>query len=123
MSRDDVRNASRHEATQALVDTYWRSATDAPVAAGVAALYGYERQVPGVSQAKIDGLQRWYGIEDDRTLGFFREHATLDVEHSGAERRIVAELGAGHEAEVLAAAEAALDAWWSFLDAVDPATS
>jgi pyrroloquinoline-quinone synthase len=119
VSRDDVKSASRNEATQSLVDTYWGCATEAPVAAGVAALYAYERQVPGVAQAKIDGLQGWYGVEDERTLGFFREHASLDVEHSEAERRIVSELGEGQETEVLDATEAALEAWWRFLDAVD----
>ena len=119
VERGDVRSAPRNDATQELVDTYWRSATEAPVAAGVAALYAYERQVPAVATAKIEGLRRWYGVEDERTLGFFQEHGTLDVEHAGAERRIMAELGRGHEAEVLDAADAALEAWWRFLGAVD----
>jgi pyrroloquinoline-quinone synthase len=119
VGRDDVRSAPRNDSTQGLVDTYWGSATEGPVAAGVAALYAYERQVPEVAKAKIEGLRRWYGVTDARTLGFFQEHGTLDVEHSGAERRIITDLGTGHEAAVLEAAEAALDAWWRFLDAVD----
>jgi hypothetical protein len=41
------------------------------------------------------------------------------VEHSEAERRIVAEHGAGSEAEVLGATGEALEAWWGFLSAVD----
>ena len=43
----------------------------------------------------------------------------LDVEHSGAEREMVAELAGDAEGEVLEAARAALDAWWRFLTAVD----
>ena len=119
VDRGDVWSAPWNDATQGLVDAYWRSATEGPVAAGVGALYAYERQVPEVAKAKIEGLRRWYGVEDARTLGFFREHGTLDVEHAGAERRIVAELAVGCEAEVLEAAGAALEAWWRFLDAVD----
>jgi pyrroloquinoline-quinone synthase len=119
VSREDVRGAERNEATQALVDTYWNAASNAPVAAGVAAVYAYERQVPQVAQAKIDGLKQRYGVTDGRTLGFFETHATLDVEHSEAERKIIADLGPADEDAVLASTSAALDAWWKFLDAVD----
>jgi pyrroloquinoline-quinone synthase len=121
--RDDVRHALPNEATGRLVDTYFRSSTEGPVAAGVSALYAYEAQVPRVAQAKIDGLQARYGISDGRTLGFFETHSHLDLEHSGAERRLIDHLGNGHETEVLHATSDALEAWWSFLDAVDPATS
>jgi len=121
VDRRDVVGAERNQATEALLRTYEDAAREAPVAAGVAAVYAYERQVPPVAQAKIDGLRERYAVSDPRTLGFFQTHATLDVEHSEAERRIVAELGPGDEAEVLKATEAALEAWWGFLDAVTPA--
>jgi pyrroloquinoline-quinone synthase len=119
VSREDVRGAERNEATQALVNTYWNAASSAPVAAGVAAVYAYERQVPQVAQAKIAGLKQRYGVTEGRTLGFFETHATLDVEHSDAERRIIADLGPADEEAVLESTSAALDAWWRFLDAVD----
>jgi pyrroloquinoline-quinone synthase len=118
--REDVRGAEWQPATRALVDTYWRSAREAPVAAGVAAVYAYERQVPAVAQAKIDGLRDRYGIDDGRTLGFFETHAVLDVDHSEAERRIVREHGTEHADEVIEATNAALDGWWGFLDSVSP---
>jgi pyrroloquinoline-quinone synthase len=119
VDRDDVRTAERNVATRALVDGYFVASGRDEVGAGVAALYAYERQVPDVARSKIDGLKQHYGIEDDRTLGFFQVHAHLDEEHAAAERRIVADLGAGHEDEVLEATSAALDDWWAFLDAVD----
>jgi pyrroloquinoline-quinone synthase len=119
VDRGDVEAAEPNAATAALLESYW-SASNATVAAGVAAVYAYERQVPAVAAAKIDGLRANFGIDDPRTLAFFEVHSTLDVEHSDAERRIVAELGAEDEAGVLEATRSALDAWWSFLDAVDP---
>jgi pyrroloquinoline-quinone synthase len=121
VAREDVRGAERNEATRGLIDTYIRVSADGSVAAGVAALYAYEAQVPQVATAKIDGLKLRYAISDARTLAFFETHAGLDVEHSQAERAIVAGLGAGHETEVVEATRDALDAWWNFLDAVDPA--
>jgi pyrroloquinoline-quinone synthase len=120
VDREEVLGARRNEATDSLVQTYVDAAREAPVAAGVAAVYAYERQVPAVAKAKLDGLRQRYGISDSRTLGFFETHSVLDVEHSEAERRIVADLGPENEDEVLKATEAALEGWWGFLDAVTP---
>jgi pyrroloquinoline-quinone synthase len=118
--RDSVMNAEWNPATKGLIETYWRAVTEEPVAAGVAALYAYERQVPQVAQSKIDGLERHFDVRDERTLEFFRVHGVLDVDHSDAERAIVRDEGAGSEEAVVSATEAAVDAWWAFLDAVDP---
>jgi pyrroloquinoline-quinone synthase len=119
VDRDEVRAASWNEGSRALVDTYMRITTEEPMAAGVAAMYAYERQVPEVAQAKIVGLRAHFGVSDPRTLSFFEVHGTLDVEHSDAERMIVADIGADQEEEALKATSDALDAWWTFLDAVD----
>jgi pyrroloquinoline-quinone synthase len=120
VDRDEVREAGRSAPTDALVDTYWRVCREAPVAAGVAAVYAYERQVPQVAQAKIDGLKLRYGIEDARTLQFFELHSSLDVEHSEAERRMLAEVPGQDGGAAIEGAGAALEAWWGFLDGVDP---
>jgi pyrroloquinoline-quinone synthase len=124
VSRDDVKTARRNEATEALLDEYREVTSEAPVAAGVAAVYAYERQVPEVAESKIAGLHKHYQINDARTLQFFKVHGVLDVEHSGAERRMLGELIVGEdEAVISAATQRALDAWWGFLTAVDqPAT-
>jgi pyrroloquinoline-quinone synthase len=119
VGRAEVRDAEWNEATRRLVGTYDRAAREAPVAAGVAAVYAYERQVPQVAQAKIDGLRAHYDLHGGLALTFFETHSTLDVEHSEAERRIVAEHGAGSEAQVVQATGDALEAWWGFLSAVD----
>ncbi len=121
VSRVSVREAGWNPSTTALVEGYRRVAGEAPVAAGVAALYAYERQVPAVAASKIDGLRRFYGITEGPALQFFELHAHLDVEHSEHEARIVERLGAGQEAAVLEATSDALEAWWRFLDAVDTA--
>jgi pyrroloquinoline-quinone synthase len=120
VGRDDVRSAPRNEATEALLQQYREVTTDAPVAAGVAAVYAYERQVPEVAESKIDGLKKHYDIDDVRTLQFFKVHGVLDIEHSGAERTMLGELVVGQdESVVLAATQRSLDAWWDFLTAVD----
>ena len=119
--RASVRAAARNAWTRALLDSYWAAVSDAPIAAGIAALYAYEGQVPEVAAEKIRGLTEQYGVDDPRTLAFFTVHSTLDVEHSGAERSMIAALAPtpADEEAVLASTRAALDAWWGFLDAVN----
>ena len=120
VSRVDVRNAERNEATQELVGLYSSLTTQAPVEAGVAALYAYERQVPQVATSKIDGLKKHFDVTDPRALKFFVVHGVLDVEHSGAEREMLGELCIDADpAPVEDATAKALDAWWNFLSAVD----
>ena len=118
--RDDVRGAQRNEATQALVDLYADLSRSAPVAAAVAALYAYERQVPQVAGSKIEGLERHYGIDEPQATSFFTVHGVLDIEHSQAERDMLATLT--HDADpqpIEDATRHALEAWWNFLSAVD----
>jgi pyrroloquinoline-quinone synthase len=119
VAREDVRSAPANEGSRDLLETYWEAVEDEPVAAGIAAVYAYERQVPQVAVSKIDGLRRHYGVTDPRTLGFFEVHGELDVEHSEAERRMIARLGEGSTPRVLDATSRTLESWWGFLDAVD----
>ena len=119
VSRDDVESSTPNAATQALLDAYGRATREAPVAAGVAAVYAYEAQVPRVAQAKIAGLREHYGIDGGPSLQFFEVHGELDVEHSAAERHIVAKAPQDEADEIIEATAEALDAWWDFLTAVD----
>jgi pyrroloquinoline-quinone synthase len=121
--REATRTATWNQVTHDLVWSYLSACRTRPLGAGVAAVYAYEAQVPAVARAKVDGLKAHYGVEDAETLEFFELHADLDVEHSGTERKLIEDLGAGYEEEVLAATDEALDRWWAFLDAVTPATS
>jgi pyrroloquinoline-quinone synthase len=121
VSRDEARQATPRAATATLVETYRRTAGEQPVAAGVAAIHAYEHQVPAVAGAKIEGLRSHYGVEDERTLAFWEVHRGLDVQHADAERRILRELAEEDPETMVTATDRALDAWWGFLDGVDPA--
>ncbi|HWH24869.1 MAG TPA: CADD family putative folate metabolism protein [Candidatus Limnocylindria bacterium] len=120
VERDDVRAAQPNGATEQLVALYSELSREAPVPAGVAALYAYEGQVPQVAGSKIDGLEHHYDVTDDRSLAFFRVHGELDVEHAGAEREMLRRLAADADPQPIEdATRRALDAWWNFLSAVD----
>lgn len=119
MNRDDVVGATQNEATRSLVETYRRTAAEAPVVAGIAAIHAYERQVPDVAKAKIAGLGAHYGIRDQRTLEFWEVHRSLDEHHAAGERAALADTPEEDREAVLEATQEALNAWWQFLDGVD----
>ncbi len=120
LSRDQVAASTPLPETRSLIETYRRTTKDGSLAEGLAALYAYESQVPAVAATKIDGLRRFYGLDDRRGLQFFIVHKSLDVEHSKVTRGLVVKYAATPqgEEEALAAADGATRALWGFLDGV-----
>jgi len=90
---------------------------DQPAAAGLAALYAYESQQPGVMKVKREGLRDLYGVTTGHD--YFEVHEHLDVEHSAKERGMLAQHAPGHEAAITAAVATALDATYTLLDGIE----
>jgi pyrroloquinoline-quinone synthase len=89
-------------------------------ASGLAALYAYESQQPAVAAEKTQGLRSFYGVSSERAVKYFTVHATADIEHCDAERSALSrclETGAS-TADIMAAAEQSLSAYWNLLDGV-----
>ncbi|HUO05214.1 MAG TPA: CADD family putative folate metabolism protein [Candidatus Binataceae bacterium] len=118
--RGEVTESAPVPAAENLVNTFLDLAGNGQVQCGMAALYAYESQIPPVATAKIDGLKRFYGITDARGLAFFSVHEKADVWHAQADAELI-ERSCQTEAEANAAikaADRALNALWSMLDAV-----
>ena len=113
-----VHSADLNPETQALIDTF-RKLSRQSYAAGLGALYAYERQFPGVASAKIEGLIDRYGISDEPTLRFFRVHEHADVEHAQVCRELLDRLPENQKAEAVAAGEELAGALWNFLSGVE----
>jgi pyrroloquinoline-quinone synthase len=120
LSETDLATAAVMPATRRLIETFTDLCRNRPYYAGLAALHAIESQVPAIAATKIDGLRRFYGIEDPDAIEFFSVHGETDVWHSAAEWRLIEQAADSPEkrAEVLAATEQACDAFWSFLDGV-----
>ncbi|HVN68161.1 MAG TPA: CADD family putative folate metabolism protein [Candidatus Binatia bacterium] len=120
LSDDDLAAAQAVPATRRLIETFNDLCRNRPFYAGLAALHAFESQVPAIAAVKIDGLRRFYGIENPEEIEFFSVHEKADVAHSAAEWRLIERAADSPEkqAEVLAATREACDALWSFLDGV-----
>lgn len=118
VSEDGIRCCPSLPGTQGVVEKFRQICADRPVAEAVASLYAYESQVPEIATAKMDGLKRFYGIEEPKDVAYFAVHEEVDKQHRAAWRGWLEEHAQGNEEQILATANEALDALWGALDAV-----
>ena len=115
LTRQEVLDAQPTADTQKTIESLKKICSDPNFVNGVAAMYAYESQLPEVSKTKIEGLKKFYGITDDRSLSFFTTHEKADVWHSQVEKNIIEKHG-GNQKEIEQAVQASRDALWEFLD-------
>jgi pyrroloquinoline-quinone synthase len=120
VSRETVTEAAPTQAANQLVDTFTDLASNAPLAAGLAALYVYESQIPAIASAKIDGLRRFYGLTEPRGLAFFDVHQRADRMHAETDAALIDRHATGDPERIAAihGADRALTSLWAMLDAV-----
>jgi pyrroloquinoline-quinone synthase len=106
-------------ATRGLLQVYEENAIGGTAPSALGALYAYESQFPAVAKEKSRGLRENYGIRAKAAHEFFRVHAFADVEHSAAERQLLARYLRGDPragAQASRSVRESLAAWWAFLD-------
>ena len=53
---------------------------------GACAMYAFEKEIPKISQTKLDGLSEFYQITTDKATEYFKLHTEmlmLDMQHLG----------------------------------------
>ena len=119
LGENEVQTAALEPETGRLIATFRTICRQRPPAAGIASLYAYESQIPAVAEAKIDGLQRFYGIADAKGLAYFNVHVEADREHSAVERRLLEESVTDENFSIAAGAvDETLEALWDMLSGV-----
>ncbi|HXX06233.1 MAG TPA: iron-containing redox enzyme family protein [Candidatus Bathyarchaeia archaeon] len=83
---------------------------------GAAAMYALEQEIPKISLSKIDGLRRFYGISDDDAIEYFRIHTEADIRHAALWRKILENVSANKEKELVQIANKSLSAQNLLLD-------
>ena len=56
---------------------------------GACAMYAFEKEIPKISQTKLDGLSEFYGITNDEATEYFKLHTEADIRHAASWRNIL----------------------------------
>lgn len=56
---------------------------------GSCAMYAFEKEIPKISQTKLDGLAKFYGMTSDEATEYFKLHTEADIRHAAAWRNIL----------------------------------
>lgn len=58
---------------------------------GACAMYAFEKEIPKISQTKLDGLAEFYGITTEEATEYFKLHTEADIRHAASWRKIIQE--------------------------------
>jgi len=56
---------------------------------GSCAMYAFEKEIPKISQVKLDGLAEFYGISGKDATEYFKLHTEADIRHAASWRKIL----------------------------------
>jgi pyrroloquinoline-quinone synthase len=84
----------------------------------VAVLYAFEKQLPKISETKLDGLAKFYSITDGDSSEYFNIHKDIDIYHSKIWENIIKESSDDQKEKILNAVILSLKAQNSLLDSV-----
>ncbi len=51
---------------------------------GACAMYAFEKEIPKISQTKLDGLAEFYGMTSDEATEYFELHTEADIRHAAS---------------------------------------
>jgi pyrroloquinoline-quinone synthase len=119
-SAEELPSTKLLDSTADLISTFREVCIQSPFYAGLAALYAYESQIPAIAEVKIDGLKRFYGMNEPSAYEFFSVHQVADVYHAQSTSALIENYAKTEEqqAEVVQAAKTVANALWNFMDGI-----
>ena len=67
---------------------------------GACAMYAFEKEIPKISQTKLDGLAEFYGMTGSKATEYFRLHTEADIRHAASWRNILKASSVGYDSLV-----------------------
>jgi len=52
-------------------------------------MYAFEKEIPKISQTKLDGLAEFYGLSNDAATEYFKLHTEADIRHAASWKNIL----------------------------------
>ena len=56
---------------------------------GAVAMYALEKEIPKISQIKLEGLAEFYGLTSEDVTKYFKEHMEADIRHAASWQKII----------------------------------
>jgi len=114
-TRGDAVSGEALPFTEKLVSTFFHRARNS-YAEGLGVLFAYEHQIPEIAAFKMEALQQFYEVRDERSLSFFEVHKKADIYHTETLKALLEKLSPSEKALALEAAQDASEVLWKFLD-------
>ena len=83
--------------------------------AGSCAMYALEKEIPKISQRKLEGLTEFYGISSEEATEYFKLHTEADIRHAAAWRKALEQSSSKNE-DLIQIAEKSISAQNLLLD-------
>ena len=74
---------------------------------GSTAMYALEKEIPKISQIKLEGLAEFYGLTSEDVTKYFKEHMEADVRHATSWKKVIDGFSE-HDQEIISAAESSV---------------
>ena len=71
---------------------------------GCAAMYALEKEIPKISEIKLQGLAEFYGLTSENVTEYFKEHMEADIRHTASWQKAIDSVS-DHDQEMINAAE------------------
>ena len=74
---------------------------------GATAMYAFEKEIPKISQIKLEGLAEFYGLTSEDVTEYFKVHMEADIRHTASWKKLIDSV-TSDENEVISAAESSV---------------
>ena len=82
---------------------------------GSCAMYAFEKEIPKISQIKLEGLAEFYGISTEEATEYFKLHTEADIRHTASWRKALENSSSNYE-DLIQTAEQSISAQNLLLD-------
>jgi pyrroloquinoline-quinone synthase len=82
---------------------------------GSCAMYAFEKEIPKISQVKLEGLAEFYGISSEQATEYFKLHTEADIRHAASWAKSLEQTSSKNE-KLLEIAEKSISAQNMLLD-------
>jgi len=82
---------------------------------GSCAMYTFEKEIPKISQIKLEGLTEFYGISTEESTEYFKLHIEADIRHTASWRKALEDTSSNNE-DLIQIAEQSISAQNLLLD-------